>query len=119
MDTETQRQIFADAVAALGGQQAASRALEMSDRSVRMLLSGDRRLHAGILEDMARALITHADHCRALERQLSPAFAQNLSEAQAKPRLHEGNHGTGRRIPKPQVDDMARRLGLNGQRTGN
>lgn len=90
MDNETQLKLFADAVAALGGQQATSRALNMSDRSVRMLLAGDRRLHVGILEDMAKALINHADHCRMLERKLSPAFAGNLSEAQRRPALHGG-----------------------------
>lgn len=90
MDNETQRKLFADAVAALGGQQATSRALKMSDRSVRMLLSGDRRLHAGILEDMANALIAHADLCRTLERKLSPAFAGNRTDAQTRPPLHSG-----------------------------
>lgn len=90
MDPTTQRQLFADAVAALGGQRPASRALDMSERSVRMLIAGERRLHVRILEDIARALLAHADHCRALERKLSPAFATNLSELQAKPPLHSG-----------------------------
>lgn len=93
MDKETQHQLFADAVAAVGGQQAAARALGMSsDRSVRQILAGTRRLHAGILQDMARALLAHADHCRALERQLSPAFADNLTEDQATPPRHRGEH---------------------------
>jgi hypothetical protein len=90
MDQQTQQEYFARAVQLIGGQQATSRALNMSDRSVRMLLSGDRRLHAGILEDMAKALIAHADECRALERKLSPAFASNRTEAQARPPLHTG-----------------------------
>lgn len=90
MDQTTQLEYFTRAVALLGGQQATSRALNMSDRSVRMLLAGDRRLHAGILEDMANALIAHADECRTLERKLSPAFASNRTEAQARPPLHSG-----------------------------
>lgn len=111
MDTETQRQLFADATAALGGQQATARALDMSDRSVRMILAGERRLHDGILEDMANALIVHADHCRALERRLSPAFSSNMNENNHPP-LHDGKGAANRRIPKAQVDGMARRLGL-------
>ena len=88
MDTDTQRELFSRAVAALGGQQATARALDMSDRSVRMLLAGERRLHPGILEDMAKALIAHADLCRQLERQLSPAFATNMTPESAKPPKH-------------------------------
>lgn len=94
MDIETQRQYFADAVTALGGQQATSRLLNLSDRTLRMLLAGQRRIHAGHLEDIAKALIERADLCRALERKLSPAFAQNLSDAQSKPPLHNGKGST-------------------------
>ena len=103
MDQQTQQEYFARAVQLLGGQQATSRALNMSDRSVRMLLAGERRLHAGILEDMAKALIAHADECRTLERKLSPAFAGNLTEAQARPALHNGR-------PNPLMDKLGREL---------
>lgn len=111
MDQQTQLEYFTRAVQLLGGQQATSRALDMSDRSLRMLLSGTRRLHTGILEDIAKALIDHADECRTLERKLSPAFATNL-HAENSPPLHDGKQAVGRRIPKTQVDEMARRLGL-------
>lgn len=111
MDEKTQLELFSRAVAALGGQQATARALDMSDRSLRMLLSGQRRLHAGILEDLADALVAHADLCRKLERQLSPAFAGNLNESNQPP-LHDGKQSVGRRIPKAEVDAMARKLGL-------
>lgn len=112
MDQQTQLELFNRAVALLGGNTATARALNMSERSVRYLVDGTRRVHAGILEDMAKALIDRADECRALERQLSPAFASNLTEAQATPPLHDGKQSVGRRIPKAKVDDMARRLGL-------
>lgn len=102
MDQKTQLEVFTRAVAALGGQQATARALDMSDRSVRMLLSGDRRLHAGILEDMADALVAHADLCRKLERQLSPAFAGNLTPAN-RPPLHSGK-------PMTLMDKLRREL---------
>lgn len=114
MDQQTQQEYFARAVALLGGQQATSRALNMSDRSVRMLLAGDRRLHAGILEDMAKALIAHADECRALERKLSPAFAGNRTEAQAKPPLHTGKQRTGQmtEADRAHIAAMGKKLGI-------
>lgn len=107
MDQKTQLELFSRAVTALGGQQATARALDMSDRSLRMLLSGDRRLHAGILEDIANALLAHADECRALERKLSPAFAGNLHETN-RPPLHSGKPMTlmdklGREFLKAQA----------------
>lgn len=111
MDQQTQLEYFARAVALLGGNSATARALGMNERSVRYLLDGTRRLHTGVLEDMAKALIAHADECRMLERKLSPAFASNLNEANAPP-LHDGKQSVGKRIPKAQVDAMARKLGL-------
>lgn len=90
MDPKTQLELFSRAVALIGGNTATARELGMSERSVRFLLDGTRRPHAGILEDMAKALIRRADECRALERQLSPAFAGNLTELQAKRPLHSG-----------------------------
>jgi len=91
MDDTTQINLFRNAVDAIGGQAATAAALDMSERSVRFLLAGERRLHAGILEAMSRALINHATMCRALERQLSPAFIENRTEAQAVPPKHDGN----------------------------
>lgn len=68
---------FRTATRLLGGQQATARALGMSERSLRYLLDGTNRIHTGILEDISKALIAHADQCRMLERQLNPAFAAN------------------------------------------
>lgn len=73
---------FAFAVDALGGQRATASYLNVSERSIRHWLSGARPLHAGVLRDVAGALIAHADRCRKLERAISPAFAGNLSEEQ-------------------------------------
>lgn len=94
MDQQTQLEYFARAVQLLGGNTATARALDINERTVRMFIAGDRRLHAGILEDIGKALIAHADECRALERKLSPAFAGNRTEAQEKPPLHDGKGRT-------------------------
>lgn len=78
IDQHTQRATFTEAVDALGGQRAAAQALGCGERTIRYLLSGEKPLHDGWLKDMAEALIRHADHCKALEKRISPAFARNL-----------------------------------------
>lgn len=89
IDPIEQLDTFRAAVELLGGQRAAARAMHavsgmsMNERTMRALCSGERTLHAGYLRDIARALIAHADNCRAIERKLSPAFADNLTQAQA------------------------------------
>lgn len=103
MDKITQLALLSRAVTRLGGQQQTAKILEISDRSLRYLLSGERRLHADQLERISNALIAQADECRAIERQLSPAFAQNLSEAQARPRLHSGK-------PQPLLTRLKREM---------
>lgn len=79
---DIQMQTFSAAVEALGGRTAVSRILDVSTRTVRAWISGERPLHDGIMREVARALIRHADECRRLERQISPAFASNLTERQ-------------------------------------
>ncbi|WP_310532551.1 hypothetical protein [Novosphingobium sp.] len=87
MDLDTHLDNFRTAVELLGGQQQAARALQISDRSLRYLISGQRRLHDGILSDLCKALIDHAAKCRALESALNPAFAANRTPLQDVP-LH-------------------------------
>jgi hypothetical protein len=101
---ETQRELFACAAELLGGQRATARALDVTDRTVRALLAGERPLHAGFLRDVAAALIAHADACRKLERRLSPAFLDNLTAAQ-----RDENPRDGRRYDRrePNVGNMA------------
>jgi hypothetical protein len=82
-DPETQRALWREATELLGGQRPAARILKMGERTMRALCSGERELHDGFLRDMAAALIAHADACRTAERRLSPAFAANLTDAQA------------------------------------
>lgn len=66
------------AVELLGGPRAAARELGAGERTVERLIAGKAAIHDGFLRDMAAALLRRADACRALERQLSPAFAANL-----------------------------------------
>ena len=66
------------AVDLLGGTRSMARALDITERHLTRLLTGKSPLHSGFLADTATALLQHADACRALERQLSPAFAANL-----------------------------------------
>lgn len=84
VDPDTQRARFDRAVALLGGNRAAGEALRLSESTIRGLRNGKRNLHDGTLERTARALIAHADACRQLERQISPAFAANLTARQAE-----------------------------------
>lgn len=77
-----QLEAFRLAIAALGGQKAAGQRLGLGDRHLRNLLAGDALIHPAHLAALGRALIEHADECRKLERQLSPAFAANLTAAQ-------------------------------------
>lgn len=80
--TENQLSDFRDAVQLLGGERSASRAIGVSDRTMRRILSGEARLHAGFLRDIAAALLTHAQTCRKLEMRLSPMFHANLTAEQ-------------------------------------
>lgn len=67
----------------LGTNERAAELLGMTDRSLRYLLAGDRAIHTGLLEDISKALIDHAGRCRSIERQLNPAFAENLQGVKA------------------------------------
>ena len=96
MDQATQLELFSKAVDMIGGIGAAARALDINERNLRRIFTGERRLHTGHLNDIAKALLDHAAACRALERQLSPAYSSNLTEAQARPPHHAGKHP-----PKP------------------
>lgn len=68
---------FREAVSLLGGIRRTAALLNRHERSVRRMMKGEKPLHDGWTEIISAALIDHADQCRALERQLSPAFAAN------------------------------------------
>jgi hypothetical protein len=83
VDPHTQLLRFQAAVHLLGGQRETARLLDASDRTIRALCSGEKALHDGWLRDIAAVLIARADELRVLERVLSPAFADNLTDEQA------------------------------------
>lgn len=80
--SDIQLAIFSQAVDALGGQRALARHLGIAEREVREWISGEVPIGYATLRETARALIAHSDMCRRLERKLSPAFSENLTESQ-------------------------------------
>ncbi len=80
--SDIQLAIFSQAVDAIGGQRALARHLGIAERDVRGWISGEVPLDYATLRETARALIAHSDMCRRLERKLSPAFSENLTEQQ-------------------------------------
>lgn len=73
---------FLRGLALLGEKKAAAVYLDCSERQVHYLVTGERAITPRWMERLARALIAHADLCREFERQISPAFASNLTAAQ-------------------------------------
>ncbi len=92
---ENQTALFAQAVEALGGNRHAAAAIGCSEKTIGRLISGQVALHEGFLKDIATALLEHADHCRKLERRLSPAFPSNLVEGQAQQDGRRTRHQEG------------------------
>ena len=88
MDQQAQLEYFRQAVDLLGGQRPTARAIGVAERTIRALLSGERQLHPGFLQDAATALLEHAEQCRKLERLISPAFSGNLTAEQRERRPH-------------------------------
>lgn len=82
MDPLVQRKHFARAVDLLGGVKAAAKVIGVSEVGMVALLSGAEPLEPRVLERASKALIAHADACRAMERRISPAFVTNLTHAQ-------------------------------------
>lgn len=111
-----QRDLFREAVDLLGGPRSAARVLDVNDRTMFRFLKGDLRINTHTLEKISTALLAHADRCRALERQLSPAFTANLTEAQARPPKHDASHiapaQAKAKANKAAIDEAARKLGL-------
>lgn len=54
---------LADAADMLGGQRALAKVLNVSERSVRAWLAGDRSIGDGVLGETAAAVARHADAC--------------------------------------------------------
>jgi hypothetical protein len=88
MTPENQLSLFRAALDALGGIRPAARTMGCNHRMLEHLASGRRALHEGWLRDISAALLDRADHCRQLERALSPAFSGNLTTQQRERGLH-------------------------------
>ncbi|MFC0686165.1 MULTISPECIES: helix-turn-helix domain-containing protein [Sphingomonadaceae] len=79
---DIQLAIFAQAVDAVGGQRVMARYMGVSEKEVRDFLSGDVALDRNALRSASQGLIKQADMCRRLERKLSPAFVENMTDKQ-------------------------------------
>lgn len=88
IDPATQLDRFFRGVALLGGTRSAAAALGVTSRTIERLHTGQLQLHQGYLTDLAAALLIRSDQCRELERELSPAFAGNLTSDQATRKPH-------------------------------
>jgi DNA-binding transcriptional regulator YdaS (Cro superfamily) len=108
MDTDTQLELFAHAVEALGGQRSAARAIDISERNLARLMKGERRLHAGILEDICKALIAHADRCKVLERQLSPPSPPTAPKPRQNRRYMRATTPRARHQSRPMIRALSR-----------
>ncbi len=82
---EIQLDLFRQAADLLGGLRTSARAMNVSERTMGRLLSGQALLHEGFLRDMAAALADYADQCRALERRLTPELSANRLPDQPQP----------------------------------
>lgn len=82
ISADDQRALFAAAVDMLGGQRETARLLDVTDRTIRDLLSGQRKLHTGFLRDISAALVEHARRCRMVERRLNPLLTANRTAEQ-------------------------------------
>lgn len=101
---EDQLRRFGYGIGLLGGTRSASNYMEMTERQIRFLMAGHRTLHDGHLRDLAAALIDRAEECRKLERLISPAFSENLTEEQA---AKQGKPDGRRFDAKSQAEDPA------------
>ena len=75
--TEQRRKDFILATHLLGGQRAAAKLLDISERSVRNLVNGTHPVHSGFMRDITTALRDHASACNELARRTDPLFTAN------------------------------------------
>ncbi|MGF7151279.1 hypothetical protein FHS96_004942 [Sphingomonas zeicaulis] len=66
MNPDEKLEVFSRGVDLLGGQRATAKALDVTDRTIRKLLSGEMIVHDGFMKDMAAALHTMMADCRDL-----------------------------------------------------
>jgi hypothetical protein len=74
---EQRRQNFIAGAKLLGGQRATAEILDIAERTMRALVSGDRHIHDGHMQDLTFALEAHARACRELAKLTDPLFVAN------------------------------------------
>lgn len=74
---EDRRADFIRAVDLLGGQRKTAVALDIAERTMRALVSGERQIHDGLMRDITALLTNHAMHCRELAKATDPLFTAN------------------------------------------
>ncbi len=82
IDQETRRLQFVHACDLLGGQREVARILQVSDRTVRSLCSGDSAIKQGFMREITEALYQRSKACNALARRTDPMFTANLTAAE-------------------------------------
>lgn len=74
---DERRADFLLAVELLGGQRPVAKILNITERTVRGLVSGGRHIHDGFMQDITTALYDRERSCRELARRTDPLFAAN------------------------------------------
>lgn len=74
---EQRRQDFTLAVQLLGGQRATAVQLDIAERTMRALVSGEKQIHDGYMRDITALLTNHAAACRELAKRTDPLFTAN------------------------------------------
>jgi hypothetical protein len=82
ISADHQLRLYTAGIDALGGNRRAAHSLGLNERTIERLRKGAHPLRTWHLYGLANALLRHADQCRALERRISPAFAENLTAEQ-------------------------------------
>lgn len=98
IEQSQRRQQFITACDLLGGQRAVARILDVSDRTVRNLCSGNGQIKLGFMRDLTTALEAHARACQRLARSTDPLFSANWTAeetAQRQAAVARGENARG------------------------
>jgi hypothetical protein len=112
VDPQQQLTYFRQAVDILGGQNETARLLPMGNRNMRKFYAGQLRLHVDILAEMSRLLLERAAAIHDIERRLSPAFRDSLTEPQRDKPAHGNVARWKERRTTPQATRYCRDCGL-------
>lgn len=74
---EDRRQDFILAVGLLGGQRRTAEKLDIAERTMRAMMSGERQILDGHMRDITTLLTSHAAACRELAKRTDQLFTAN------------------------------------------